>query len=190
MAPDLETTQSLISLARQGDVAARERLIRRYLPVLTRWARGRLPGRARGLAETDDLVQVTLIRALSRLDGFEVRRKGAFLAYLRRAVLNAIRDEIRRSLRRPALEMLDPGIVDGRRSAVEEAIDNEALERYEAALTELSEDQREAVILRLEFGLTHSEIAMALCRPSANAARMLVARALVHVVEAMGEFRP
>src|SRR5262245_56023339 len=95
----LETTVSLLALVRQGDAQARERLFRRYLPVLTRWARGRLPLQARDLSETDDLVQVTLVRAMGRLDTFESRHEGAFLAYLRHALLNAVRDEIRRSRR-------------------------------------------------------------------------------------------
>ena len=188
--PDLETTDSLLTLVRQGDRQARERLLRRYLPVLTRWARGRLPLHSRDLAETDDLVQLTLIRAVAHLGHFESRHEGAFLGYLRHGLLNAIRDEIRRSRRRPLRRMLDTGIADPHRSPVEEAIGNEALERYEAALLELSEEQREAVILRLEFGMTHPEIAAAMFKPSPNAARMVVARALVHVVEAMSEFRP
>src|SRR5262245_57801397 len=188
--PELESTDSLLTLVRRGDSQARERLVRRFLPVLTRWARGRLPLDSRDLAETDDLVQLTLIRAEAHLGHFESRHEGSFLAYLRHALLNAIRDEIRRSRRRPPRMMLDTGIADPHRSAVEEAIGNEALERYEAALLELSEEQREAVILRLEFGMTHSEIAAAMFKPSPNAARMVVARALVHVVEAMSEFRP
>ena len=160
--PDLETTVSLLALVRQGDASARDRLFRRYLPVLTRWARGRLPLYARDLAETDDLVQVTLIRAMNRLNDFEVRREGAFLAYLRRALLNAIRDEIRRSRRTPSREVMSPEIEDQSPSVVEKAIGREGLERYESALSDLPEEQREAVILRLEFGLTHHQIAEAL----------------------------
>jgi len=190
MSPDLETTVYLLALVRQGDSAARERLIRRYMPVLTRWARGRLPGSARDLADTDDLVQVTLIRALSHLEDFEVRREGAFLAYLRRALLNAIRDQIRRARRRPIAVPLGTEILDRGPSVVEETIGKEALERYEAALGQLSEEQREAVILKLEFGMTNSEIAAAIGSPSPNAARMIVARALLRVAEVMGEFRP
>ena len=47
--PALETTHQLVDRIREGDHAARERLIRRYLPLLTRWAHGRLPGSARGM---------------------------------------------------------------------------------------------------------------------------------------------
>lgn len=190
MAADLETTSELLALIRQGDLAARDVLMRRYLPILTGWARGRLPSYARDLAQTDDLVQDTLRAALNHLDEFELRREGAFLAYLRRSLLNRVRDEIRRVRRGPLREAMDDGVADKRRSVVEEAIGRETLERYEAALGELSEEQREAVILRLEFGYTYPQIAAAMGKPTANAARMVVARALVRIVEAMNAFRP
>src|SRR6476660_6142279 len=94
-ASDLESTTTLLNRVREGDEAARERLLARYLPLLKRWAHGRLPRYARDLSETDGLVQVTWIRALSRAGEFESRREGAFLAYLWRILLNALRDEIR-----------------------------------------------------------------------------------------------
>ena len=50
----------------------------------------------------------------------------------------------------------------------------------------LGERDREAVILRVEFGYSHEEIAEAIGSPSANAARMTVARALVRLAEEMG----
>jgi len=190
MAADLETTSELLALIRQGDLAARDVLMRRYLPILTGWARGRLPSYARDLAQTDDLVQDTLRAALNHLDEFELRREGAFLAYLRRSLLNRVRDEIRRVRRGPFREAMDDVVADKRRSVVEEAIGRDTMERYEAALGELSEEQREAVILRLEFGYTYPQIAAAMGKPTANAARMVVARALVRIVEAMNAFRP
>lgn len=189
MSPDLESTSELLVRIRQGDTGARDALIKRYLPVLTRWARGRLPGYARDVMQTDDLVQETLTACLKRLNEFELRHEGAFLAYLRSAFLNRMRDEIRRVHRGPAREALAPEIEDHRRSVVEEAIGREALERYEKALSDLSPEQREAVMLRFEFGYTHLEVARATGKPSANAARMVVARALVHLIEAMDEFR-
>ena len=60
---------------------------------------------------------------------------------------------------------------------------------YEAALQELTEDQREAVILRIEFGMSFPEVAEAMGKPSPNAARMLVVRALVHLAERMRDRR-
>src|SRR5262245_55533529 len=183
MARDLATTAELLARIREGDLSARETLIGRYLPILQRWARGRLPGYARDLSQTDDLVQDTLTATLKQLHRLEIRREGAFLAYLRRALLNRIRDEIRRVRRHPVREDMDSQIADHAPSVVEQSISREALERYEAALAELTEDQREAVILRLEFDYKHPEIAAAMGKSNANAARMVVSRALVRVVE-------
>jgi hypothetical protein len=49
----------------------------------------------------------------------------------------------------------------------------------------LTEEQQEAVILRIEFGLSYEEIARVLGRPSGNSVRMQVGRALVRLAEEM-----
>lgn len=182
----METTVSLLERVRLGDDEARERLVARFLPILRRWARGRLPPRARGSVDTDDVVQVSLIRAVARLDSFEPTREGAFLAYLRRIVLNAIRDEIRRNVARPGTVEADETLLETAPSALERAIGRQAVERYEEALMKLDEVPREAVILRVEFGYSHQEVADAIGSPSANAARMMVSRALVRLAEILG----
>lgn len=181
----LESTAELLQLVRGGDGEAQERLVRRVMPLLRRWAHGRLPPAARGMADTDDLVQVALVRALNRVESFESRREGAFLAYLRQAVLNALRDEVRRATRRPRGTELAEELVDRAPSLVEQAIGREALERYETALLLLPEFQREAVVLRVEFGYSYEEIAGAIGSPSPNAARMTVVRALAGLAEVM-----
>ncbi len=183
---DLTATVVLLERVRTGDAAAREALFERYLPVLRRWSHGRLPAYARGMADTDDLVQVTLSRALAHLDTFEYRHEGAFLAYLRQSVLNAVRQEIRRASRTPSGHEPDPERPDPGLSVVERVIGREAVERYERALLDLTEDQRQAVMLRLEFEYSYPEIAEAMGRPSANAARMMVVRALVRLAEVLG----
>jgi RNA polymerase sigma-70 factor (ECF subfamily) len=162
-------------------------LFERFLPILRRWGHGRLPGSARGLADTDDLVQITLIRALNRLTEFEPRREGAFLAYLRQILLNSVREELRRATRKPSAGSLEDQRADPSPSAIEQAVGRETLERYESALAALPEEHREAVILRIEFDYSYPEIAEALGRSSANAARMTVTRALVKLAEAMDE---
>lgn len=179
----MESTASLLIKVREGDDQAREELFGRYLPMLQRWARGRLPGYARDSLDTDDLVQVTLLRALRRVDEFEPRREGAFLAYLRRILMNRVRDEIKRTVTRAGQPSGDGAMAAPLPSAVEKAIGRQMVERYEAALEQLGEQQREAVILRLEFGCSHQEVADAIEAPSANAARMTVSRALVKITE-------
>ena len=183
----LETTASLLDRVRAGDPAAREQLVSRYLPAMLRWARGRLPVGARDLEDTDDLVQVTFMKALDRVRDFEYRGEGAFVAYLRRSLQNRIRDEIRRARRRPATDALTERLEDDSPSPLEAAIGAEAVARYEKALAELKEAQQEAVVLRIELGFTYEEIGRALGSPSANAARMTVTRALVRLAEVMDE---
>lgn len=183
----LETTAHLLGRARSGDEAARNRLFARYIPILTRWAHQRMPRSARDLAETGDLVQVTLTRALARLDAFEPRGEGAFLGYLRQILLNAIRDEIRRAAARRSPAPLHDGLVDPGPTALEEAVGRDALRRYEAGLLRLTPAQREAVVLKVEMGLSYAEIAEALGKPSVDAVRMLLARALVDLAESMDE---
>lgn len=183
-----ESTATLLALVREGDDPARDRLARRYLPMLKAWASGRLPSRARGLGDTDDLVQVTLLRALESAPELRTRREGAFLSYLRSVLLNALRDQLRRATVRAASE-LDEELVAGGPTVLDEVMGRETMERYEAGLARLSEQQREAVILRIEFGYSHQEIADAVGSASANAARMLVSRALVQLAEWMSEHR-
>src|SRR5262245_38739187 len=98
---DLLLTRELLARAHGGDRAALDVLMARYLPRLERWASGRLPANARSLFDTVDLVQETLLRVIDGLDRVEVRTRGGFQTYVRQAVLNRIRDEIRWSRRRP-----------------------------------------------------------------------------------------
>lgn len=172
-----QSTATLLARVRAGDAAAREQLCAQYLPLLMRWAHGRLPAAARDLAETADLVQMTLIKALGRIDEFESRHEGAFLAYLRSALLNALRNEIERSLRRGARVAVEDADA-GAGTVPAPTIDTDLMCDYERALAELAPETREAVLLRVEFGFSYEEIAAAMDRPSANAARMLVHRAV------------
>lgn len=157
----------------------------RYLPRLRRWAAGRLPRWARDLADTEDLVQEAMLQTFKKLETFEVRGDGALQAYLRQSTLNRIRDELRRVGRRPAITELDPEQPGQGASPLEEAIGQEARERYERALGCLRPQDREAVIARIELGFGNEEIAQFLGKPSANAARMTVERALVRLAEEM-----
>jgi RNA polymerase sigma factor (sigma-70 family) len=158
---------------------------RRHLQPLQRWATGRLPKWARDLADTDDLVQETLAQTFKRIERFEPRRVGALQAYLRQAVLNRIRDELRRKRRRPDLTELDGLELDRAISPLEQAIGQEAVDRYERALERLQPEEREAIIARVEMGYTYEELAEALDKPTADAARKAAQRALVRLAEEM-----
>src|SRR5688500_5650013 len=110
--PPLDSTLRLLELAKAGDREALDRLFERSLPLLRRWATGRLPRWTRDLMDTDDLVQETAVRAINRIGDFVPRHAGALQAYLRQAVVNRIRDEIRRRGRSPHAEELDDNEAD------------------------------------------------------------------------------
>ena len=124
-------------MANQGDADALNAICARYLPRLRRWAHGRLPAWARGAVDTHDLAQDTIAHVIQGLPNFEPRHDAALQAYLRQALMNRIRDEIRRAQRRPAPSPLDTAHPSAEPSPLEEAIGREALERYESALQRL-----------------------------------------------------
>ncbi len=182
---ETDATLPLLRRARDGDADALDRLIARYIPSLERWAHGRLPGWARGVVDTGDLVQEAAIQVFKRIGDFDYRGEGSLHAYLRQAIMNRIRNEMRAAGRRPTTEGLDDGLRDPALSPLDLAMGSEALERYEAALARLRPEERELIIGRAEIGLTYPELADTTGKSSPDAARMAVARALVRLAEEM-----
>jgi RNA polymerase sigma factor (sigma-70 family) len=181
----LTGTFELLELYRRGDESARDQLVERCLPQLRRWARGRLPQWARSLSDTQDLVQDAVMRALPRLGAFESRHPGALQSYLREAVQNRIYDEVRKVSTRPGVAELPEELPDDGPSPLEQAIGRQAFERYERALKTLKPQDRDAIVARMELQQSYEEVAIALGKPNANAARMAVTRALARLIEAM-----
>jgi RNA polymerase sigma-70 factor (ECF subfamily) len=180
-----ESSLSLLLRAQQGDGVAAEALMARYLPRLQRWASGRVPASARDLLDTNDVVQDALLGTFQRLEHFAPRHDGALMAYLRTAVANRIRMELRKG--RPAhlphdettpLAAADP-------SPLEQVVGRDAFARYERSLQQLDEDDRAAIIGRFEMGYSYDALARALHRPSAEAARKLVERAVRRLSDLM-----
>ena len=186
-AGDLEvvSTFHLIERARAGDERALEVLFARHLKPLQRWARGRLPKWARDLSDTDDLVQDALTQTFRRISDFQPQHVGALQAYLRQAVLNRIRNELRRKGRQPQTTDVDEVQVESADSPLDEAIGREAVARYERALQHLTPEDREAIIARVEMGYSYDEIAEALGKPTPEAARKAARRALARLAQEM-----
>ncbi|MEQ1832659.1 MAG: sigma-70 family RNA polymerase sigma factor [Candidatus Eisenbacteria bacterium] len=174
----LDSTLALVTRARGGDRAALELIADRYQSALARFAHGRMPVSARSLFDTDDLVQMAVVRTLAHLDHIDATNSGSLLAYLRRAVLNQIRDELRRAQRRALREGMPPERPVADLDPLEQVISREQRERYEEALAQLPAEQQEAFMMRIEMDCSYREIAEALGKPSAEAARMLVRRAI------------
>jgi RNA polymerase sigma-70 factor (ECF subfamily) len=180
-----ESSLFLLRRAQKGDSHALEALGLRYLPRLRLWARGRLPAYARDLVDTEDLVQDAFMRTLERLDHVAAPRNEAVFAYFRQAILNRIRDEIRRPhridpLSKHPIEKANPGP-----SPIEEVIGRETADRFEAAFSQLSPADRDCIMARIELNLPYQDIADLIGKSSPDAARVAVGRALARLAKKM-----
>ncbi len=186
----LDSTAALIRSARLGDDSARHTLLKRFLPLLLRWAHGRLPLTLRDVNDTQDFVQIALIKALNQLGTFRSDRPGSFLIYLRRILLNQVRDELRRRRARPRTVELDAGVeeIADVETQLERAIGEEKINAYHNAVGKLAKRQQELVIMRLEFGLSYPEIA-AEVGGTPDAVRVMVTRAVAKLALELEEVR-
>lgn len=184
--PSERTSSELFEAAQRGDLGAREDLCRKYLPWLTRWAHGRLPRWARSVLNTEDIVQETLMRTIQRVGDFERRRQGAFQAYLRQALRNRIHDAVRKAQKSPMVTSLGD-LVKEQASPLEEVMGREKLRRFEASFSNLRPKDQQAIVARIELGLSYAEVAEALSKPSSEAARKAVKRAVTKLVEGMSD---
>lgn len=135
-----------------GDRAAFGILVERYTPQARRVARAVLGDPD----DADDAAQDGFLSALVKLAQYDSRRP--FGPWLMRIVANAATDRRRRRNVRRA-EPLDPALVGGGPRPDAVAMRNELGERLRAALAELPERRRTAVVLFDVEGYSHAEIA-------------------------------
>jgi RNA polymerase sigma-70 factor (ECF subfamily) len=177
-----DSTVEVLERAQRGDELAAEILIERALPPVRRWARGRLPQYARSGADTEDVVQDAFLRTLRSIKRFQHRTVGGLQAYLRRAVVNRIRDLIRGSKRRGTEVGVDPEQRDWMPSPLEAAIMRQQLDRFLEALRRLRPADRQVIVWRIELGYSAEEIATRLGKSKA-AAGMTVTRAMARLAK-------
>lgn len=155
-------SSELLRRARRGDRSAVDALFARMFPWLRLRTRGRLPCCARGVLDTNDVVQDVLLRTIRRISGFESASSVAFRAYLLRAVDHRIRDELRRVGRRGTHGDLTEAELPaaGGRSPLEQLIDGQAWQRYLGALKKPSQRERRLIVSRGELGYPFRRLAL------------------------------
>jgi RNA polymerase sigma-70 factor (ECF subfamily) len=152
-----------------GSQRAFEQIVRRYQrPVLSLLVR--LTG-DRALAE--DLAQDTFIKTFRSLAAFDVTRR--LSSWILRIAHNTAIDAMRRR-RIPAISIDtaagrgEPGRIEPAAPATPDPVERAALNRaLEGAMAMLKPDQREAVALRYEEGLSFDEIGQVLGIPEVTA---------------------
>ena len=177
-----DSTLHVLERARSGDETAGRLLFERALPAVRRWAHGRLPRYARGSDDTEDIVQHAFLNTLGNIKRFQHRTVGGLQAYLRQAVINRVRDLIRRSMRRGVKVDEPPERTDWSPSPLEAAIMRQQLDRFLAALAKLRPSDRQVIVWRIELGYSAEEIAVMLGK-STPAAGMTITRAIARLAK-------
>ncbi len=166
--PDTSDEQ-LVSLARQGEPAAFEVLVRRYETRLFNYLR-RMCGDA---GDAEDLFQETFLRIYTNLDRYQPYRPFRPWAY--RIATNACKDLLRKRARRPRPLRTKPGDDDAR-DATGQIPDRAANPRDSAQQTETAAKladalqhlpaKHRAVFLMARYGdMRYDEVAQALGIP-------------------------
>jgi RNA polymerase sigma-70 factor, ECF subfamily len=147
-----EASQDLVAAARNGDRAALEELLRLHHDRIHALAR-RITGNDADAADATQEALLAIVRGLPRFDG-----RSAFSTWAYRVTSNACLDELRRRRRRPLV-----ALVDDRAEPPDPAVPIETMVadrlRLDAALGQLPEDFRVAVVLCDVVGLQYDEIA-------------------------------
>jgi len=144
----------LVEDARAGDLAARDRLVARYVDDVYAVAYRVLGDR--DLAQ--DAAQDAMVNALGALGRF--RGDASFRTWILRIALNSARSLLRRRFRRREVAIVAADDVAGAgEDPANRAVVLSEAERVRAALQRLPEKQRLSVALRIEQGLGYDEIA-------------------------------
>ena len=173
---------TLVSRARDGDVRAYEVLVVRYQGRMFRLASKMLADRG----EAEDVVQEVFLKAWRRL--YQLTDDAAFVGWMYRMTTNRCLNVIR--TRRPHAE-LDPETTESARADTqpEQAVQvSTQLEALNAALPELTPEQRACWLLREVDGLSYDEIA-SIIGVSSTAVRGRIARARAQLSEVMKPWR-
>ncbi len=174
------TTQVLLQRMRTGDARARAALVARIEPLLRRFAQGRLPQVLRHEQDTADLVQLTWLKVLDKIDGIELSAPGDFFSYLRTVLLNALREALRKHGRSRVDVHADAE--SGLAELVAENVDLDDWLAYEQVIAALPAESRVLVLMRFEFGMSFTEIA-AEFGETPDVIRMRVNRAVARIAQ-------
>jgi len=150
--------QDLVAAARNGDRAALEELLRLHHDRIYALAR-RMTGNDADAADATQEALLAIVRGLPRFD-----RPVGLLTWAYRVTANACLDELRRRRRRPLVDLADDRADPPDTSVAMDTALADRL-RLDAALAQLPEEFRVAVVLRDVCDLDYAEIAAVLDLP-------------------------
>ncbi|MBK8974745.1 MAG: sigma-70 family RNA polymerase sigma factor [Planctomycetes bacterium] len=188
---------SAFARATHGDRSAVEELLARNLPRLRAYVRARAGRHLLARESHGDLVQTVCREALQDLDRFEFHDEVRFRHWLCQVAWHKLAERARR-LRAERRDPAREAHVDVHDSAFQDvwstltpsrdACAREQAARVEAALDELTDEQREAIVLHRVVGIDYATLAASTGR-SENAARNLVHRGLARLATLLRQRR-
>lgn len=183
-------TEALVERAQSGDAAAMNELFARHYQIMVEMARRRLGPRLRAKEDPDDLAQTTFREAVRDFSSYGYRGEGSLLRWLIQILQNKIRDRAefysagKRDLGKE--RSMDGGPTEDAPTFEPMADDlsitrqvqrDENYHLLREALTELSDDHRQAIQLVFFQGLTLREAGEQMEGRSEDAVRMMLRRA-------------
>jgi len=157
ISPDQEADLEALEQVRRGDEAGATRLFQRWSGPVLKFT-GRMLGNA---ADAEEVTQDVFVKLIARANQYDGRASVA--SWLFAIAANACRDRLRRTTRRPTVpldavsEAPEPGIpVDLR------LVERQRRDAVRRALSRLSDEQREVLVLARYHGLPYAEIARSL----------------------------
>jgi RNA polymerase sigma-70 factor (ECF subfamily) len=177
---DTTTMQALVARAQAGDRAAFGELYEQLAPKILNYLYYRTGG-DRDVAE--DLTEDVFSKVLEKLDRYEDRGQ-PFAAWVYRVAHNRLVDHFRRQPKQPTVRIEDCYNLSegGAETVLDTALTQGILAK---ALRQLTEDQRQAVVLRFLQGLTVLETA-AVIGKTEDAVKKLQARGLRSLSRSLG----
>lgn len=107
----IDDEQQVVEAAIAGDNDALARLLAEFSPQLLARLKAKISPAFRAVLEADDVLQVTYLEAFQRIERFDPKGPGAFLAWITRIAENNLLDAVRaldRGKRPPARLRLQP----------------------------------------------------------------------------------
>jgi RNA polymerase sigma-70 factor (ECF subfamily) len=179
-----EEIEDLVRRSVAGDPLAAGTLARRYEGAVRRAISRELGPSLRRLADTDDLLQSTLLAAFEGLSGFTYRGERALLAWLKSIASQRIRLSARlhhrqkRDLDRDVpLDAVGEPVAD-QTSPGDRAARNELTDWIRREMEHLPPKEREVVDLHTFRGMSFQEVARAMGLPGKRSAHHIFHRAL------------
>lgn len=195
--PDCTVSLDLVRQAQAGHHEALNRLFERYYERVRRIVRLRLGRELRASVDSADILQETFIAAVRAFERFEMRDEASLIQWLSKLAERQIiaaadyhgarkRDK-RREVPLPSVgssgseSSFRPEIAADATLPIDGLAAREQVAIVEGCLAELPADYRELILLRNYAGASWELVAEETGRPSAAAARMMHARAMIEL---------